>query len=162
MGPLRKWRRSTILLGFILAGQARYLDAASAPVIQAVTDAAGYGPRVAPGSLASIFGANLASSEVSASGFPLSTNLGGASVVIGGVSAPLAYVSSGQINFQMPSSVGSGDATLIVNGPGGASSSFSVMVTSSAPAIFQYGANHAMAYNSDGSLNGDSAPAASA
>jgi uncharacterized protein (TIGR03437 family) len=162
MGLFRKWRASAILVGLIFLGYTRHLRAQAAPVIETVTDGAGYGPRVAPGSLASIFGANLASGDVSASGFPLPTNLGRATVVIGGVSAPLTFVSSGQINFQVPSSISSGDVGLIVNGPGGASSSYSVTVTSSAPAIFQYGANHAMAYNSDGSLNGDSAPAASA
>ncbi len=34
---------------------------AAAPVIQGVVDSAGYGPRVAPGSLASLFGTDLAS-----------------------------------------------------------------------------------------------------
>ena len=159
MGPFGKWQRSAILVGLIFAGPSRYL--AAQPVVQAVTDAAGYGPRVAPGSLASIFGANLASETVSASAFPLPTNLGGASVVIGSVSAPLVYVSASQIDFQVPSSVSSGDASLIVNGPGGASASFSFTVTSSAPAIFQYGSNHAVAYSSSGTLNSDSAPAAS-
>ena len=47
---------------------------------------------------------------------------------------------------------------MIVNGPGGASASFGVTVTSSAPAIFQYGTNRALAQNG-ATLNSDSAAA---
>lgn len=133
---------------------------AAVPVIQSVTDSAGYGPRVAPGSLASLFGTGLASGTSSASGFPLATLLGGTSVSVGGTLAPLLYVSSGQINFQVPSSTQSGVAAVVVNGPGGASAAFSFTVTAQAPSIYQYGTNHALAQNSDGSLNGESAPAA--
>ncbi|HXK06139.1 MAG TPA: IPT/TIG domain-containing protein [Verrucomicrobiae bacterium] len=134
--------------------------ATPAPVVQSVTDSAGYGPRVAPGSLASIFGTNLASGEASATGFPLPTSLGGTSVTMGGTTAPLLYVNSGQINFQVPSSLKSGTVSLTVQGPSGTSASFNVTVTSSAPAIFQYGDNHAVAQNG-GALNSSSAPAAS-
>ena len=118
-------------------------------MVQAVTDAAAYGPRVAPGSLATIFGTGLASGTDSASAFPLPTTLDGASVTMGGISAPLVYASPTQINFQVPSSVQSGSVALVVNGPGGASASFTVTVTASAPALFQ------------SSVNGSSAPAAS-
>ncbi len=109
------------------------LAMAAVPVIQSVTDSAGYGPRVAPGSLASVFGTGLASAADSASGFPLTTSLGGTSVSIGGTLAPLLYVSAGQINFQVPSGTASGAATMVVNGPGGASASFSFTVTAQAP-----------------------------
>ena len=162
MGELGRGRGIRILVSLVLWGVLPCVAATSAPVVQSVTDAAGYGPRVAPGSLASIFGTNLASGEAYAAGFPLGTSLGGASVTIGSVSAPLLYVNTGQINFQVPSSVASGTASVVVHGPGGASASFSFMVTSSAPAIFQYGSNHAIAQNSDGvTLNGESAAAAS-
>ena len=133
---------------------------AAVPTIQSSTDSAGYGPRVAPGSIASLFGTGLASETASASGLPLPTALGGSSVSVGGVLAPLFYVSAGQINFQVPSSTKSGDVSVVVNGPGGASASFSFTVTAQAPAIYQYGTNHAVAQNADGSLNSDSAPAA--
>ncbi len=161
MGELRKWQNITILFGLTLAGTTTCLAATPKPVIQSVTDAAGFGPRVAPGSLASIFGTNLASGEAFASGVPLTTSLGDASVVIGSVSAPLLYVNTGQINFQVPSSLTSGPVSLVVNGPGGASASFSFTVTASAPAIFQYGTNRAVAQNGDGTLNSSSAAAAS-
>jgi len=133
---------------------------ASAPVVQSVTDSANYGPRVAPGSLASLFGSGLASATVSASGFPLTTALSGTSVSVAGKLAPLLYVSAGQINFQVPSATQPGSVSVVVNGPGGASATFSFTVTAEAPSLYQYGTNHALAQNFDGTLNSDTAPAA--
>lgn len=161
MGHLGKCRDIAILIGLILCGKTQCPAATPVPVLQSVTDSAAYGPRVAPGSLATIFGTNLASGDpVSASGFPLPTSLGGSSVTIGGESVPLLYVSPSQINFQVPTSVQSGSVGMVVHGPGGASTSFNFTVTSSAPAMFQYGTNHALAQNSDGvTLNSASDPA---
>ncbi len=133
---------------------------AQVPVVQGVVDSAGYGPRVAPGSLASLFGTNLASGTASAAAFPLLTAMSGASVSVAGTPAPLLYVSPTQINFQVPSATASGDVELVVNGPGGASASFSFAVTAEAPSIYQYGTNQAVAQNADGSLNSSSNPAA--
>lgn len=152
---MRVLRLSVALLA-CLAAQA------AVPVIDSVTDSAGFGPRVAPGSLACIFGTGLASATTAASGFPLNTSLGGTTVSVAGTLAPLLYVSDGQINFQVPSSTASGTVGVVVNGPGGASASFNFTVTTAAPSIFQYGTNHALAQNADGSLNSASAPAAAA
>ena len=155
MGMCRGWRVISVLIGFVLQA-----SAASVPTVQSVVDSAGYGPRVAPGSLATIFGTNLASGTVSAAALPLPATLGGTTLTVGGVAAHLLYVSPGQINFQVPSATKSGTAAVVVNGPGGASASFSCTVTSSAPAIYQYGMNHAVA-QSGSTLNSDSAAAAS-
>jgi len=133
---------------------------AAVPVVQFVTDAASYGPRVSPGSLATIFGTGLATEPASAAAYPLPTSLGGTSVSVAGTLAPLVYVSAGQINFQVPSSTAAGDVNVVVNGPGGAGASFAFTVTTEAPAIFQYETNHAAALNPDNSVNSDSAPAA--
>jgi uncharacterized protein (TIGR03437 family) len=57
---------------------------------------------LSPGSIASIFGANLAYSTETASTIPLPTQLAGTSVTVHGFPAPLFYVSPSQINFQMP------------------------------------------------------------
>lgn len=136
------------------------LTFAAVPTIQSVQDSAGYGPRVAPGSLAVLFGTNLASANFTATAFPLQTSAAGASVSVGGTLAPLLYVSGTQINFQVPSSAKPGAVSLIVNGPGGTSAAFSFTVTAQAPSIYQYGTNHALAQNSDFSLNSDTARAA--
>ncbi len=65
---------------------------------------------VVAGSLVTILGANLGSSTpVSATSFPLPTQLGGTDVLINGTAAcPLLYVSSQQINCQLPADL-SGD-----------------------------------------------------
>ncbi len=56
------------------------------------------------GSIATIFGTNLAITTQTAEGTPLPRQLGGTSVSVFGIAAPLFYVSPTQINFQMPSS----------------------------------------------------------
>jgi len=58
--------------------------------------------QVAPGSLVSIYGSDLAASTQSAGAPPLPLTLSGASVIIGGQAAPLLYVSPKQINAQVP------------------------------------------------------------
>ena len=136
------------------------LAMAAVPVVQGVVDSAGYGYRVAPGSLASLFGTGLASGTASATTFPLGTTLSGTTVSVAGVLAPLLYVSATQINFQVPSATAAGEIDVVVNGPGGAGAAFSFTVTGEAPALYQYGTNHALAQNQDGSLNSDSSPAA--
>jgi uncharacterized protein (TIGR03437 family) len=117
--------------------------------VASVTDAASYGPRVAPGSLATVFGTSLAGSTASASGLPLPTTLGGARVIINGTAAPLLYASPTQINFQVPRTLAAGTASLIVSSTsGGASGAFSFVVTPEAPGIFQDSSNNAAAQNS--------------
>lgn len=61
------------------------------------------GHGLAPGSIASLFGQNLASTTASAPGLPLPTTLAGTSVNVNGAKVPLFYVSPDQINFQVPS-----------------------------------------------------------
>lgn len=153
MNRLRKLR---FLPLFLIPG----IAAAASPIVSAVTDSAAYGPRVAPGSLASLFGSGLASGTATATVFPLPTTLGGATVSVSGKLVPLLYASATQINFQVPSSLSAGTVSVVVNGPGGASSAYSMTVTSAAPALYQYGTNHALAQNADGTLNAGSAPAA--
>ncbi len=65
----------------------------------------GTGPALAAGSIASIFGTNLATSTQTAQTMPLPRQLAGTSVSVDGIAAPLFYVSPTQINFQMPSSL---------------------------------------------------------
>ncbi len=71
-----------------------------------VVDGAAFGSRIAPGSVGSVFGSNLAPSVMSASSLPLPTVLNGVSVTISNssrsIQAPLFYVSPAQINFQVP------------------------------------------------------------
>jgi len=57
---------------------------------------------ITAGSEAALFGSNLASTTVSASTLPLPTVLAGTQVTLNGAAVPLFFVSSGQINFQVP------------------------------------------------------------
>jgi uncharacterized protein (TIGR03437 family) len=131
-------------------------------VINLVTDAASFAPRVAPGELATIFGSNLADSSEQATGFPLPRSMAGATVYVNQSPVPLLYVSETQINFQVPGSLAAGTASMYVTRDGGQSALFNFTVVSSAPGIFQDASNHAIAQNATGnSTNSTSHPVAS-
>jgi len=72
------------------------------------------GLAVAPGSLAAIFGSDFASSPAAAGTVPLPTILGKTSVTFNGIPAPLFFVSSGQINVQVPFTIPPGKTTVQV------------------------------------------------
>jgi uncharacterized protein (TIGR03437 family) len=96
---------------------------------------------VAPNSIAAGFGLNLATSTTSASGLPLGTTLGNASVTITdstGVKtpAPLYMVSSGQINYLIPGNVAVGKATVSVTAGSGTTYTGTLEVSNVSPAIF--------------------------
>lgn len=119
-----------------------------------VIDAAAGTSPVAPGGLVSIFGSNLAGALAVANSVPLSTSLGNVSVTFNGISAPLLFVSGGQVNAQLPwdvlSSGTAGTANIVVTSNGQASTSVSVPVGPFSPGIFSSG-TQAIAYgNSDG------------
>jgi len=111
---------------------------------------------VAPGSLVSIFGTNLAGSLSIASTIPLSTTLGDVtSVTFNDIPAALYYVGSLQINAQLPWDVlpagtTSGTATIVVTRASGSSAPQSVPIVAAMPGIFtvpQNGTGQAFAYD---------------
>jgi uncharacterized protein (TIGR03437 family) len=107
----------------------------------AVTDAASFTGRVAPGSLATIFGTNIAKKNINASSIPLPFLLGGVQVTVDGIPAPLIFTGVTpypQINFQMPRDVQPGTANLVVTVNGVSSQPLPVTVTDTAPGIFTY------------------------
>jgi uncharacterized protein (TIGR03437 family) len=77
-------------------------QSAPAPAIGAAVNSAGYGTSMATGSLATIFGTNLAGGTGQAMAFPLPHELAGTRVEIDGVAALVYYVSPTQINFVIP------------------------------------------------------------
>src|SRR5882724_8689345 len=85
-----------------------------------VVNAASFTAPVAPGALISIFGVNLAPQTAAASQIPLPTSLAGVSVRFNNnVFAPLLFVSSTQINAQLPwEVVANGTVTVTVNNNG--------------------------------------------
>lgn len=115
---------------------------AQTPVVATggVVNAASNAPMVAPGSLVSIFGSQLASDMASADTIPLSNTLSNVSVTFNTVPAPMLFVSQGQINAQMPwgvlSSGGSGVVNAVVTRDGVSSAPQAVQIAPISPGVF--------------------------
>ena len=95
---------------------------------------------VAPGSIVSIYGSNLASTPTSAKSVPLPMNLDGTSATItdsSGVQAglPLFYAGPLQINAEIPQTASMGAATITITTTSG-SQTGSVLLATVAPALF--------------------------
>jgi uncharacterized protein (TIGR03437 family) len=95
---------------------------------------------VAPASIISIYGTNLATQNTPATSLPLPTTLAGASVSITdatGVqtSLPLVFAGPNQINAVIPASVSVGPAVIAINTPSGTVDS-PVALSQVAPALF--------------------------
>ena len=126
----------------------------------ALVNAASYGATVAPGSIAALFGTGMATQTMIASTLPLPKTLGGTTVKINGLDAPLFFVSPNQINLQVPGGVTAGTANIQIftNGIAAAVATGTVTIADAAPGIFtidQSGRNQAVALNSDLSTNAD-------
>jgi uncharacterized protein (TIGR03437 family) len=97
------------------------------------------GNAVSPGSIASLYGADLASQlaipDSASSTLPFT--LGGVTMTMGGVSVPLFFVSPTQFNFQVPlfTLTDQASTTLTVT-RGAAKTSFTVLLKPYAPALF--------------------------
>jgi uncharacterized protein (TIGR03437 family) len=119
-----------------------------------VVNGASFAARVAPGSLFSIFGTDLATDKQGASAIPLPTSLAGTSITVGGKPAPLVFVSADQINAQVPYEALPGATVPVVVTVNGQSSPVAnVAVMPAAPGIFQFGEKRAVVQNSDSSVN---------
>jgi uncharacterized protein (TIGR03437 family) len=90
------------------------------PQIYAIYNAASYelGDVVAPGEIVTIFGRGLALSAAGAPGVSLPVSLSNVTVTIGGIPAPLFYVSPGQINLQVPLGLSLGATSLVITANG--------------------------------------------
>ena len=118
------------------------------------------GAPVAPGSIISIFGTNLATMAGGSTFVPLSTTLVSTSVTIAGNPAPLYYVGPAQINAQLPYQTPTGTQNVSVNVGGLESNTVTVPVAATAPGIFLYNGNYAVAQYPDYSLVGPDSPVA--
>jgi uncharacterized protein (TIGR03437 family) len=129
------------------------------PVISdgGVTNAASYAQQISPGALATVWGSFGVSPGATTAPWPSSFN--GLTVSVNGQQSPIYYVSSGQVNFQVPWSTATGTAAVTVSVNGGMSNSMSVPVVSAGPGLFQIG-NLPAVLNQDESPNAPSNPAA--
>ena len=106
------------------------------PSIAGSSNAASYRQTYAPGMVLAIFGANLADTTAVASTVPLPTQMSNVTVTIGGVAAPLYYVSPAQLNVQIPYEVPANQLATVMISNGGRTASASLMVNSAAPGLF--------------------------
>lgn len=115
-----------------------YDAAVAAPQIAAVVSAADGKSAAAPGGLISVYGNQLSPTNLATSQIPLQTALADSCLTVNGQPMPLLFVSSNQINAQMPFQA-VGNTTVIVHTPGGVSDNFNLVVQSAAPAVFRSG-----------------------
>ncbi|HEU5020483.1 MAG TPA: putative Ig domain-containing protein, partial [Bryobacteraceae bacterium] len=119
------------------------------------------GAAVAPGTIVQIYGSNLGAQPAIASDIPLPTKMNASSVLIGGITSPLYYVSSGQVNAQVPFELAPGQQyQVMVNANGALSAPIPLLVSAQAPGIAAFPAGAIIAQHLDGRLVSDDAPAA--
>lgn len=129
-----------------------------------VANAAGETPvaAVAPGSVISIYGANLATDVEIGPDSPLAQAIAGVTVRTGDRMLPLFYVSPEQINAQLPSDVEPGEYSLTVKPGTGAEVKTNFTVARNAPGLFQTVFEDkawAVASHADGSAVTEESPA---
>jgi len=117
---------------------ARYYGVASALTVQS---AAAPNPAVAPDSIASIYGSNLATTTQKANMQPPPLSLGGVTLTVtdsAGASrvAPLMYVSPSQINFVVPQGTSAGTATFAISNADSTKLAATGTVEAVAPTLF--------------------------
>jgi uncharacterized protein (TIGR03437 family) len=138
--------------GFSEAFVAR-LAPVTPPVITGVVNGASLQPGIAVGSWVTVFGQNLAntvpgriwtSAELAGGAAP--TSMDGVTVSIDGKTAPLAYISPGQINLLAPADSATGTVSVVVHNNGVDGAAAMAQLQAAAPAFFEYpGTNFAVA-----------------
>src|SRR5215472_4707225 len=118
---------------------------------------------LAPNTIATIYGANLAYDTVAAgnssiSGATLPETLAGVTVVVNGILANLFYVSPTQINFLIPYDLTAGTVNLFVARQGTSGPLVPIKLNSTAPGLFQFN-GYVIATHLNGALIAQDAPA---
>jgi uncharacterized protein (TIGR03437 family) len=127
------------------------------PKANGILNGASFSGSLCPGTLAALFGSNLATGTSEAQSLPLPTDLLGTKVLVQDPSmpnpiiAPLYFVSPGQVNFQIPFEVVRTNVTISVSTPQGTSNALNVSLGPMAPGIFSQtadGTGTALAFDS--------------
>ncbi|HVV44939.1 MAG TPA: IPT/TIG domain-containing protein [Bryobacteraceae bacterium] len=103
-------------------------------IVNAASTAPGV-DAISPGGFIAIYGSGLAGSTASALP-PYPVSVGNVSVLIGGIQAPVYFVSSGQIDCLVPYGVTGPSVAVTVNNNGTLSNTVTVPLTKTSPGIF--------------------------
>lgn len=131
-------------------------------------NAANFFGSFAPGMLATIFAfptAPFGTATASFNGLPIAASLADVQVTVGGIPAPLLYVSPSQINFQVPAAIPFGglqEIRVSSVSTGQVLASWMFQIEAVSPALFTVdgsGLGQVAALNQDGSVNNGSHPA---
>jgi uncharacterized protein (TIGR03437 family) len=120
------------------------------------------GAPMAPGTVAEIFGSNLAGGTAVSSSLPLPDTVQGTTVIIGGLQAPILFLSPGQVNVQVPFELAPGQPyQVIISANGALTSPDPVQISNVSPGVAETPGGQVIAQHADaaGTLVTDSAPA---
>lgn len=118
------------------------------------------GAPLAPGSLIQITGQYLAGQTLNAATVPLPQTLGGTSVIVGGLQAPVSMVSPGQIDAQVPFELPAGQPyQVIVNANNALTTPQSLQAGDASPGLSVLPSGYVQASHQSGAAVTESAPA---
>lgn len=118
------------------------------------------GDPLAPGTIVQIYGANLAGQILGASAIPLPLSMANVSVIIGGIEAPLYFVSSGQINAQVPFELDqNGQFDVVISANGALTTPQQIQLVPTTPGLCVYADGSVIAQHQDGTLITAASPA---
>ena len=158
-----------LLASQVFAVTDRVITPASAPTYTAagiVNSADGHASELAPNTIASLYGANLAYTTRAISGTDVQGGIlptvlpgTGVRILVSGIPAVIYYVSPGLINFLVPSILLPGPVDIQVAIDGLAGPDIQVQLNAAAPALFQLDIQDVVATRVDGSVVNADAPA---
>jgi len=116
---------------------------------------------MAPGTVAAVYGQNLASITVSPGVVPLVTTFNGTVVTVGGAIAPLYFLSNGQLNIQIPSELAANQTYAVAIA---VNNTFAVLpngvtVAAATPGVASFADGHIIAQHADFNLVDSTRPA---
>jgi len=118
------------------------------------------GGALAPGTIVAIYGQNLAAAVSQPTTIPLPTTFNGTIVIVGGMEAPLYYVSPTQVNAQIPFELQPGSQyDVIVSANGALTNAQPIQLSAAAPGLAAFSNGTLIAQHSDGSLVSQTSPA---
>jgi uncharacterized protein (TIGR03437 family) len=108
---------------------------------------------LAPGTVAEMYGTGLASGTVSTGAPPLPTQSNGTFVLVGGISAPLFFLSDGQLDVQIPSELApTQQYAIVVSSNGALTLPDQIDVVPLQPGVSSFADGHIIAQHADGTL----------